>query len=221
MSPSLSENHARLQALRMEYTRSGLLEEDTAALPVDQFARWMNEAVEAAVPDANAMTLSTATPEGTPSARVVLLKDFSAAGFTFFTNYRSRKGRELATNPQASLHFFWKELQRQVLIEGFVSEIENAVSREYFATRPRESQLGAWASAQSEVLEGGRQELEDRFAATAHHYEGKEVDCPPHWGGYLLVPFRFEFWQGRPSRLHDRIDFRYDDGQWRRARLSP
>jgi len=220
-SDALSPNLARLHALRADYTRGGLHEADASHDPFVQFQHWLDEAIHGGVCEVNAATLSTAALSGAPCSRIVLVKDYTPAGFTFFTNYLSRKGRELAENPLACLHFFWKELERQVLVEGRVKQAARPISEAYFALRPRDAQLGAWASEQSTIIEDGRTELEARMASVTTRFEGQDVPCPPHWGGYLLEPTRFEFWQGRPNRLHDRLVYRLDGDGWRIARLSP
>jgi len=188
--------------------------------PLAQFARWYGEAQVTEKPLPDAVALATATPAGHPSLRMVLLKGFDAHGFVFYTNYRSRKGRELARNPRAALLFYWGELERQVRIDGRVEKLMARESDEYFATRPRGSQLSAWASPQS-ALVAGRGLLERRFAALARKYPDA-VPRPPQWGGYRLVPEAFEFWQGREDRLHDRIHYRrVRGGRWRIERLAP
>jgi len=201
---------ARVDALR---------EASAARDPFKQFAHWYDAARATEKPLPNAAALATATRAGRPSARVVLLKDFDAGGFVFFTNYRSRKAKELAHNARASLLFYWGRLERQVRIDGRVALVSARESDEYFATRPRGSQLGAWASPQSAVLPG-RADLERRFAAADRRYPDK-VPRPPHWGGYCLVPDRVEFWQGRADRLHDRLRYRRTRGGWRIERLAP
>jgi len=206
--------------LRREYTLHGLSEADVHADPVEQFRVWFDQAVTAGLPDANAMTLATTKPDGRPSARVVLLKHFDANGFLFFTNYQSRKGRELAKNPAAALLFFWPQLERQVRIEGMVTFTSAEESDVYFRGRPLESRLGACASPQSEVV-SDRGELERLLAEVRAHCPGEEVPRPPHWGGYRLTPDLFEFWQGRPGRLHDRLEYFRAGGAWRLRRLAP
>ena len=207
--------------IRKEYVWGGLSESDVAADPLRQFETWFQQASAANLPEPNSMTLATATPDGQPSARVVLLKAFDASGFTFFTNYDSRKGREMAVNPRAALLFFWPELQRQVRIEGTVERVTEAESDAYFRSRPLGSRLGAWASAQSEVI-AGRDALEERVREVAQRFPDSEVPRPPHWGGFRVRPLAIEFWQGRPDRLHDRLLYRrvQPDG-WRLERLSP
>lgn len=207
-------------ALRENYTLAGLSEEDAGPDPFGLFDRWFGEALQGGVPEPNAMTLATVDEDGQPTARIVLLKGMDAEGFTFFTNYDSRKGRALAAHPRAALVFWWVALERQVCIEGSVERVPEVASEAYFTSRPRGSQLGAWASAQSTTV-AGREELEARLAAVTERFEGQEVPRPPHWGGYRVRPTRFEFWQGRPSRLHDRIEYLLTSGGWQRQRLAP
>jgi pyridoxamine 5'-phosphate oxidase len=207
--------------LRKEYTLGGLNEADLDPDPLRQFQKWFDQAVSAQVVEPNAMVLATADRAGKPSTRVVLLKGVDARGFSFFTNYDSRKGRELAENPRASLTFFWGELERQVCIAGTVTKLSREESAAYFKTRPRGSRLAAWASQQSAVVPS-RQELEQRMEAAEARYPGDDVPLPQYWGGYALAPERIEFWQGRPSRLHDRLCYvKQSDGSWRVQRLSP
>jgi len=215
----------RIADVRTEYMRETLDESSVAPDPFRQFEHWFAEAVKAQMREPNAMTLATVGADGRPSARVLLLKAFDERGFSFFTNYASRKGRELAAHPAAALLFFWPELERQVRIEGLVTRIDAAESAAYFATRPRPSQVGAWASPQSEPI-ANRAALEARIAAVGEQFgdAGREVPCPPHWGGYLLAPDSIEFWQGRASRLHDRIRYRRRPGHlgaWVIDRLAP
>ena len=189
--------------------------------PIELFQRWFDDAVASGSRLPNTMTLATATTDGKPSARMVLLKQVDEAGFVFFTNYRSQKANELDDNPQAALVFYWTHLDRQVRVEGSVTRISAAESDEYFATRPRESQLGALASPQSEVIES-RQSLEDSFRELEERYRDREVDRPEHWGGYRVQPNRIEFWKGRPGRLHDRLLYeRQAGGAWTIKRLAP
>lgn len=207
--------------LKGKYTLTGLKESDLAPSPFQQFDKWFRQALEAKLPEPNAMTLATAAGNGMPSARIVLLKGFDEEGFVFYTNYESRKGRELAENPQAALLFPWIELARQVAITGKVSRVSREESENYFHSRPEGSQLGAWASRQSEVI-SGREVLGIRFQQLKAEYENKPIPLPSYWGGFRLVPDSIEFWQGRPNRLHDR--FRYTlqpDKNWLIERLSP
>jgi pyridoxamine 5'-phosphate oxidase len=206
--------------LRTDYSLHGLVEDEAGPDPLALFHRWLAEALAANVAEPNAMTLATCTPDGKPSARIVLLKLCDEHGLAFFSNYNSRKGRELANNPQAALVFFWRALERQVRIEGRVELTTPEESDDYFATRPVNSRLGAWASEQSEVL-AGRDELEARHREYLARFPDGNVPRPEHWGGYRLVPELWEFWQGRPSRLHDRLRYRLADGRWIRERLSP
>lgn len=211
----------KLEDLRREYSRETLDETMVARNPIDQFRRWFVEAQAAGVLEPNAMTLATATPDGVPCARIVLLKRFDDDGFAFFTDYRSRKGEELAASPRACLLFYWGELERQVRIYGRVTPLSREVSAEYFRNRPLGSQLGAWASHQSQPLAGGRVELEARLDRVTDRFAGQSVPLPPHWGGYLVAADELEFWQGRESRLHDRIRYRRDGTGWAIDRLSP
>ena len=215
----------RIADLCTEYMSATLDESSVAPDPFHQFEHWFAEAIESDLREPNAMMLATAAADGTPSARVVLLKEFDQRGFTFFTNYVSRKGRELADRPRAALLFFWPDLERQVRIEGAVIQLDRAESTVYFSSRPRSSQLGAWASPQSEPI-AGREALAARFVEVDAQYDvaNGPVPCPPHWGGYRVVPDAFEFWQGRASRLHDRIRYRrtreHTDA-WTIDRLAP
>ena len=208
-----------LAQLRVDYKRAALDERDAAADPFDQFARWFDEAVKAAVPEPNAMTLATVDAAGQPSARIVLLKGVDARGFVFYSNYQSRKGRELAERPRAARLFFWVELERQVRIEGIAERVAASESDAYFAERPRGSQISAWASPQSAPV-ADRTWLEVQVAAITARFAGA-VARPPHWGGFRVVPSRFEFWQGRESRLHDRLVWSRQGERWAIQRLAP
>lgn len=215
---------SKLADLRQRYTQGGFDVAEAAADPLQQFTHWLNQALEAEVTEPNAMTLATANADGVPSARTVLLKGTDQGGFSFFTNYRSHKGRDLEENPRASLVLLWRELERQVIIRGTVSRCTEEESRSYFHSRPRESQIGAWVSEEQSSEIPDRAWLEDRERDLLERWPGDtEVPLPEFWGGYRLDPHYLEFWQGRPSRLHDRIVYLPDDsGQgWRRARLSP
>jgi pyridoxamine 5'-phosphate oxidase len=210
-----------LSELRAEYTRSELSKTSVAPDPFKQFQRWLHEAIEAELPEPNAMILATVKPDGSPTARVMLLKGLDDQGFVFFTNYASDKGRQLAANPQAALIFLWLELERQVRVEGSVGKISPEESEAYFRTRPRSSQLGALVSQQSRVVEN-RQILDKRFEELSRQYANRAIPLPKHWGGYRLIPTLLEFWQGRQSRLHDRLRYRLQaDGHWLLERLEP
>jgi pyridoxamine 5'-phosphate oxidase len=211
-----------LASLRTDYRQRKLSERDVAADPIQQFITWLDEAIAAKAEEANAMTLATATPDGIPSARIVLLKRVNQDGFTFFTNYLSRKGRELDINPRAALVFWWAELERQVRIEGTVGRASEAEADVYFASRPIESRIGAVASTQSEIIES-REVLEKRAAEIRTQHADGNVPRPAHWGGYVLRPNRFEFWQGRASRLHDRVEYVFEEASkgWKIRRLAP
>lgn len=211
-----------LTAIRTEYARAGLHERDVDPSPIVQLDKWLHEAVAAEHPEPTAMTLATATPDGEPSARVVLLKRLDERGLVFYTGYESDKGRQLLANPRAAACFFWVLLERQARVTGGVVKVTREESEAYFHSRPRASQLGAWASEQSTVI-GGRAELEARLAEVKARFgEQGEVPLPPSWGGYRLVPERVELWQGRPSRLHDRLRYtRKGESSWLVERLSP
>jgi pyridoxamine 5'-phosphate oxidase len=207
--------------LRRNYTLSGLLEEEMQANPIEHFRLWFDQAVAAEILEPNAMTLATVDPFGVPSVRVVLLKGFGETGFVFYTNYLSAKGRQMMANPHASLCFFWPQLERQVRITGRVAKTSREESEAYFHSRPRENQIGAHVSRQGEIIEG-RADLEKRSAEIEAEFAGKEIPLPENWGGFRLMPEEVEFWQGRPSRLHDRIRYRSEGERgWRRDRLCP
>jgi pyridoxamine 5'-phosphate oxidase len=206
--------------IRNEYRLNSLDEKDIAANAIEQFTRWWNDAVNSKVIEVNAMTLATSTKDGKPSARIVLLKDYDETGFVFFTNYESHKGKELIENPNAALVFFWKEIERQIRIEGIAEKVSAEESDAYFFSRPEGSRIGAWASPQSAVIKN-RELLE----ANAKHYTEEfknSIPRPPHWGGYRVMPLTIEFWQGRSNRLHDRIQYtKTTKGSWKAERLAP
>lgn len=219
----------RLGTLRKKYIEKGLDEKDVSKNPVEQFSKWYKEALKLNLADANAMTFATATKSGKPSARIVLLKSFNDAGFIFYTNYKSRKCEELKENPQAALLFFWAELRRQVRIEGRVEKISKKQSEVYFHTRPRDTQIGAWASLQSNIIES-RNALMKEFYELRKKFGDKEIPLPNFWGGFILIPHSIEFWQGRENRLHDRIVYTrtkkspFEGGKgdvWKIERLAP
>jgi len=211
----------KIADMRKEYSHKNLTETEIQSDPIKQFNLWLQDTLEAKIVEPNAMTLATASADGIPSARTVLLKGFSEKGFIFFTNYNSFKGQQLAENPKACLVFFWKELERQVRITGIVKPTSEQENDAYFFSRPHESQVGAIASPQSQVIES-RRWLDDRYNKLNEETEGKELKRPPHWGGYLVTPIIVEFWQGRPGRLHDRIQYTLqDDGNWKIERLAP
>lgn len=208
-------------SLRREYTQAGLNREDLSTDPMDQFRRWFEQAKEAGIAEPNALSLATVDQEGRPSQRMVLLKAFDEEGLVFFTNYRSRKAQHLASNAAASILFPWVQLERQLIVEGVCEKISTLQSLRYFASRPRGSRLGAWVSDQSSVI-SSRKILEMKLEEMKRKFGEGEIPLPDFWGGFRLVPRRFEFWQGRPSRLHDRFEYLRDSGgEWRLARLSP
>jgi pyridoxamine 5'-phosphate oxidase len=208
-----------LASLRKSYERAELDESSSAREPWRQFSDWLDQAITAKLPEPNAMTLATVGADGRPSTRIVLIKGFDARGIVWYTNYGSRKGRELAGNPHAALQFHWVELERVVRIEGMVEKVDAEESDAYFRSRPLDSRLGAWASPQSQVISSRAVLVANAAKAAAQH--GLNPPRPPHWGGYRLVPDRWEFWQGRKSRLHDRLNYRLVEGQWTRERLAP
>ncbi len=215
----MSEIKKAIKTLRRTVDFTELTEKAAGKNPFALFEAWMGEAIKAALPEPNAMTLATVGKNNFPGARVVLLRSFDKRGFSFFTNYNSVKAKELSQK-KACLNFFWIELGRQVKIKGTVVKVPARESDDYFKSRPRESQIGAWASPQSEVI-AGRHFLEERFAFYEKKFEGKLVPRPPHWGGYLVVPVSIEFWQGRPNRLHDRLLYVKQKSGWKRMRLAP
>ena len=208
--------------LRQNYTLNGLEEAHVDADPIKQFATWFQEALDSDLLEPNAMTLATATPEGKPTARIVLLKGFSDRGFVFYTNYQSQKGQQLIANPYAALVFLWDKLERQIRIEGKVEQLTSVESDNYFHSRPKASRLGAWASNQSQVI-SNRQVLEQNLTdLEAEYADATIIPRPKHWGGFRVIPNQIEFWQGRPSRLHDRlVYYLHDNGSWQIKRLSP
>jgi pyridoxamine 5'-phosphate oxidase len=207
--------------IRKEYSSRQLSESDAAINPIQQFEKWWDEAIASEIDEVNAMTLATASSDGFPSARIVLLKGFDESGFIFFTNYKSFKGTQLDENPKACLVLFWKELERQIRITGIVQKASSGASDAYFQSRPLASQLGAWASPQSQVIEN-RDWLEEKYSALSKEVNKKHLQRPAHWGGYIVKPVIVEFWQGRPSRLHDRIQYSLEEnGNWKIERLAP
>ncbi|AKG23608.1 pyridoxamine 5'-phosphate oxidase [Calothrix sp. 336/3] len=207
--------------LRKDYTLQDLKETEVDTNPVIQFKTWFDQALAAQIIEPNAMTIATTTRDGKPSARMVLLKDFDERGFVFFTNYHSQKGQELIDNPQGAIVFWWAELERQVRICGTVEKVSEQESDYYFNSRPQNSRLGAWASEQSEVIPY-REILEEKLELLQEKYANTEIPRPPHWGGFRVIPTEIEFWQGRASRLHDRLRYsRQEDGSWKIERLSP
>ncbi len=210
-----------IAALRNEYATQVLLESDLAPDPISQFSKWWQQVVETEIYEANAMTLATSSSDGLPSARIVLLKGFDENGFVFFTNYNSYKAMQLEENPKACLVFFWKELERQVRIVGLVKRVNEKDSDDYFLSRPVGSRIGAWTSPQSRVIEN-RNWLDNQYLQVAEQFKEKEIERPEFWGGYVVQPVIVEFWQGRPSRLHDRIQYSLDEnGRWKIERLAP
>ncbi|GAB3814383.1 pyridoxamine 5'-phosphate oxidase [Pontibacter rugosus] len=215
---ALSQNIADI---RINYSKQALTEDSVAATPIEQFKSWLDEAIKSEAQEPTALILSTVNAAGKPSARVVLLKDIDEEGYTFFTNYSSRKGQKLEDNPYAAITFFWPALERQVRVEGKVVKVSQEASDAYFRSRPRGSRIGAWASPQSQVIEA-REVLEQRDKAFEEKFAGSdEIPRPEYWGGYQLQPELVEFWQGRPNRLHDRIVYERDGANWQIKRLAP
>lgn len=212
--------NAAIADLRLEYSTQSLMENDVASDPVEQFDKWWMQAMKAEIREANAMTLATSSADGMPAARIVLLKGYSKEGFVFYTNYKSFKAMHLEENPKACLVFFWSELERQVRITGLVSKIPAEASDQYFNSRPRGSQLGACASPQSQVIPD-RDWIDAAYLDILQKYKDTEPKRPDHWGGYIVQPVIIEFWQGRPSRLHDRIQYTLENGEWKIERLAP
>ncbi len=215
------EIRAYVQQNRRDFSNAPLEESDAPSSPFRLFEKWFDNVLKAEIRDPYAFTLATASADGVPSARVVYMRDINESGLTCFTNYNSRKGSHLAQNPVFCANFYWEDLARQVRFEGKTEKVSDVVSDEYFASRPRESQVGAWASDQSATL-NSRQTLEEKLKALKDKFEGEPVPRPPHWGGYLLIPSKVEFWQGRESRLHDRLEYtRTGNTEWNLHRLSP
>jgi len=216
----MAENLKNINNLRKEYKLSRLSEQSVSLNPFEQFKIWFDEILKIDLIEPNAMILATANKKAKPSARVVLLKNFDENGFMFFTNYKSRKGKEFKVNPTASLLFFWPELERQVLIEGKIKKVKREVSEKYYHSRPRESQIAAWVSAQSSMIPD-RNFLETKFEQLKKKFGDADIPLPDYWGGYRLIPDSFEFWQGRENRLHDRICYRFKNKKWKIFRLAP
>ena len=211
----------KLSDIRKDYKHQSLSETDMAAEPIQQFNLWWNDALTAKIDEVNAMTLATASMEAVPSARIVLLKDFDKEGFVFFTNYNSYKGQQLAENPKACLVFFWKELERQVRITGLVKKLNDKENDAYYNSRPEGSRIGAIVSPQSQVIEN-RNWIDDQYNKAFHELKGSDIQRPAHWGGFIVKPVIVEFWQGRPSRLHDRMQYSLEEnGSWKIERLAP
>lgn len=215
----MNEGGKSIANIRKEYSSREFQESSANVNPFEQFQLWFEEALESSDSEPTAMNLATVSPEGRPSSRIVLLKEFSMSGFTFYTNYLSKKGHDLVKNNFAALNFFWPELERQVRIEGTVAKVDKNESEFYFQSRPRGSQIGALASPQSQVID--KSDLEKNVKVLENEWEGKNIPCPDHWGGYIVKPDYFEFWQGRPSRLHDRITYQLENNTWKIIRIAP
>lgn len=209
-----------LKKLRHDFAQQTLSKKDVYENPFDQFKKWLDEAIKANVNEPIATTLSTVSKYGQPSSRIVYIRDITENGFVFFTNYLSKKGIDISVNPKGAMNLFWPEVERQVRIEGVLEKVTHEVSDAYFKDRPKMSQIGAHASIQSQAL-NSREDLEKRIENFEKKFEGQEVPRPSNWGGYILVPHHFEFWQGRPSRLHDRVTYNKDDDGWQIVRLHP
>lgn len=217
----MTTSNANIDAIRRDYMLRSLSQTDMDSNPIDMFSKWFDEAVTAAIPDVNAMSLATCGNDGQPTSRVVLLKGVENDGFVFYTNYESAKGQQMMENNRVGLCFYWTELERQVRIDGVVEKVSREASEKYFKSRPYESQVGAWASHQSEIVQS-REQLEAQFKDMLQEYpETKDVPLPTFWGGYIVKPTRFEFWQGRASRLHDRFEYALNEQEWVLSRLSP
>jgi pyridoxamine 5'-phosphate oxidase len=210
-----------LAAMRSDYKMQSFDDNDAGPDPLRLFERWFNEARQSGIKEPNAAALATVSAEGLPSSRIILIKAFDERGLTFYTNLGSRKAAELEANGQAALCFLWKELERQVRVEGVVERVSEEQAEAYFKSRPFDSKIGAWASRQSAIVTGGRQELEERFEALKKQYGNHDVPKPPFWGGYRVVPRAWEFWQGRTGRMHDRFRYELQNGNWHLSRLSP
>jgi pyridoxamine 5'-phosphate oxidase len=210
-----------INTLRKDYAKEELLEQTASTSPIEQFHHWFEQALKTELPDANAFSLATISNEGYPSSRIVLLRNFDADGFIFYTNYESQKGLEIQANPRVAMNFFWPELEKQIRIEGLATKVSEEISKAYFESRPRESQIGAWASKQSSLLKS-RQELSEKFSKLSEKYKDQALQKPPFWGGFIIAPIKFEFWQGRPNRLHDRLTYTLEkDGNWIINRIAP
>ena len=209
-----------IKGLRMQYTKDSLSEDNSEASPFLQFEKWLSEAITSKIMEPHAMTLSTVDKAGKPSSRIMLLREFGESGFGFYTNYTSKKGEDMFENPNVCLNFFWPEMQRQIRIEGKVTKQSEAVSEAYFKSRPLESKVGAWTSNQSKII-ASRKVLDDTFAELMKKYSDENVPKPNHWGGFVLLPEYFEFWQGGAHRLHDRITYLLHGGNWNKQRVSP